>query len=284
MTPSGSFFMESTIEISIPISNEEQSAVLIALLSEFGFEGFLEEAQLLKAYIPESLLDRTAFEAWFTTQSLYKKENLVAPTNWNQQWESGFQPVEVGNFAIVRASFHPKANTILHDIIINPKMSFGTGHHATTYMMIEQMSELDFHHKEVLDYGTGTGVLAILAKKMNAAAVVAIDNDEWSIDNAKENFILNDTTDILLNLSTVPAAENQYDIILANINKSVILRFLPLFSRMLRENGVLLVSGILEEDVEDLTTAAQTNDLKIASVKQKSEWMLLQLVHSSFIA
>ena len=95
--------MESTIEISIPISNEEQSAVLIALLSEFGFEGFLEEAQLLKAYIPESLLDRTAFEAWFTTQSLSKKENLVAPTNWNQQWESGFQPVQVGNFEIGRA-------------------------------------------------------------------------------------------------------------------------------------------------------------------------------------
>lgn len=278
MTPSGSFFMESTIEITIPVTGEEQSSILIAQLTMFGFEGFLEETQSLKAYIPASLLDRAAFEAWFSTQPLCKRENLVAPTNWNQQWESGFQPVEVGKFAIVRASFHEKNPTVLHDIIINPKMSFGTGHHATTYMMIAQMHEIDFQNKNVLDFGTGTGVLAILAKKMNAASIVAIDNDPWSIENAKENIVLNGTEGISLELASYPTTKNQFDIILANINKSVILRLLPIFSSLLNKNGILLVSGFLLDDVEDLTIEAKTNGLQIVASKHKNEWLLLQLI------
>lgn len=278
MTQFGSFFMKSTIEITIPVSSEEQSSILIAQLTEFGFVGFLEEAQALKAYIPELLLDRSTFELWFIDQPFTKTEKLIAPTNWNQQWESNFQPVEVGSFALVRASFHEKKSTVLHDIIINPKMSFGTGHHATTYMMIEHMSEIDFQNKNVLDYGTGTGVLAILAKKMKATSVVAIDNDSWSIENAKENFKLNNTEDVALELAGHPSTKNHFDIILANINKSVILRFLPIFSSLLKTDGVLLVSGVLQDDVEDLAVEAETSGLQIVASKHKNEWMLLQLI------
>jgi ribosomal protein L11 methyltransferase len=277
MTPSGSFFMEDYSEIIIPVSSEEQSSLFIASLTALGFEGFVEEATILKAYIPTSLLNQAEFNNWCTRCEVLVQQNLVKPNNWNQQWESNFQPVKVENFAVVRASFHNPIGGVEHDIIINPKMSFGTGHHATTYMMIDQMRGIDFWHKRVLDFGTGTGVLAILSKKMGATYVAAIDNDSWSIENATENIQLNDTAEIVINCAAYPPSQDTFDVILANINKSVLLRFISNFHSLLTPNGLLLLSGFLRDDVEDLSSVAQTNGFIIEHFQFQNEWVLLRL-------
>ena len=277
MTPSGSFFMEDYIEIIIPVSSEEQSSLFIASLTELGFDGFLEEAICLKAYIPTSQLNQLEFNNWCTKSAVLIKQNLVNPNNWNQQWESNFQPVKVGTFAVVRASFHNPVNEAEYDIVINPKMSFGTGHHATTYMMIDQMRKIDFLNKRVLDFGAGTGVLAILSKKMGASYVAAIDNDTWSIENATENIQLNNAADIFVSCAAHPPAADTFDVILANINKSVLLRFIPNFHSLLTPNGLLLLSGFLCDDVEDLSSVAQTNGFIVESSQSQNEWMFLRL-------
>ena len=277
MTPSGSFFMEDYIEIIIPVSSEEQSSLFIASLTALGFDGFLEETTYLKAYIPHSTLNLLEFESWCTESQVKVQQNLIKPNNWNQQWESNFQPVKVGTFAVVRASFHNPANEAKYDIVINPKMSFGTGHHATTFMMIDQMKGIEFLNKRVLDFGTGTGVLAILSKKMGASYVAAIDNDTWSIENATENIQLNNTADIFVSCAAHPPSAETFDVILANINKSVLLRFISNFHSLLTPNGILLLSGFLSDDVEDLTSAAQTNGFIVESTQSQNEWVFLRL-------
>ncbi len=269
--------MEDYIEIIIPVSSEEQSSLFIASLTELGFDGFLEEAICLKAYIPHSTLNQSEFESWCKESQVQAQQNLIMPNNWNQQWESNFQPVKVGNFAVVRASFHNPVNEAEYDIVINPKMSFGTGHHATTYMMIDQMRKIDFLKKRVLDFGTGTGVLAILSKKMGASYVSAIDNDTWSIENATENIQLNNAPEILVSCAAHPPAADTFDVILANINKSVLLRFISNFHSLLSSNGLLLLSGFLSDDVEDLSSAAQTNGFIIESSQSQNEWVFLRL-------
>lgn len=277
MTPSGSFFMEDYIEIIIPVSSEEQSSLFIASLTALGFDGFLEEATCLKAYIPHTTLNQSEFESWCTESHVQAQQNLIKPNNWNQQWESDFQPVKVGTFAVVRATFHNPVNEAEYDIVINPKMSFGTGHHATTYMMIDQMRKIDFLNKRVLDFGAGTGVLAILSKKMGASYVAAIDNDTWSIENATENIQLNNAADIFVSCAAHPPAADTFDVILANINKSVLLRFIPNFHSLLTPNGLLLLSGFLCDDVEDLSSVAQTNGFIVESSQSQNEWMFLRL-------
>src|SRR5205809_7074705 len=143
---------------------------------------------------------------------------MIAEQNWNSIWEENFQPVIIQNAVAIRAHFHQPITTVQHEIIITPKMSFGTGHHATTYLMLEQMTSIDFAGKSVLDYGTGTGVLSIYAEKLGAAAITAIDNDEWSINNAAENIQQNNCKKINLALGNKPPAKHIYQVELANIN------------------------------------------------------------------
>ena len=195
------------------------------------YEGFEENANALKAFISKSLFNEEhikeiagQFQLKYTTAEL-------PDINWNKEWESNFQPVVIENFCAVRADFHAPIKNVQHEIIITPKMSFGTGHHATTYMMIQQMRQINFLNKYVMDFGTGTGVLAILAKKLGAASVVAIGNDEWSIENAKENFTRNNADEIELRLAHHPVANKACDIILANITRNVIQENFLLFDQ-----------------------------------------------------
>ncbi|HET7001601.1 MAG TPA: 50S ribosomal protein L11 methyltransferase, partial [Puia sp.] len=191
--------MNRYIEIIIGTSNTDESDILVARLSQSGFEGFEEEPGKLHAFIPETLYDATKIEKIIADikgvadpfHTLFQKE-VIEPRNWNAEWEKDFEPVTVDHFCAIRAHFHNAVPGVKYDIIITPKMSFGTGHHATTYMMIAAMEHLDLRQKSVLDFGTGTGVLAILACKMGAEPVLAIDSDELSIDNARENIALND--------------------------------------------------------------------------------------------
>jgi ribosomal protein L11 methyltransferase len=194
----------------------------------------------------------------------------IPEQNWNAVWESNFEPVVVDDFCAIRADFHQPIKNVQHEIIITPKMSFGTGHHATTYMMIEQMSNIDFTKKRVFDFGTGTGILAILAQKLGAASITAIDNDEWSIENAKENFQKNDAHSITLYRSSA-MPKDSFDIILANINRNVLNEYASALVSILSPKGVLLVSGILKED--ERVIVAAFNILQPIKVQQNKNWI-----------
>lgn len=242
-------------EIYFTDLSTETTELLIAVLPDFGFSGMEELANGLKAYAsePEANLDGLAIFA--DQHSLVFSTASIEEQNWNAQWESNFDPVVIPGKIHVRAHFHPAIEGIEHEILITPKMSFGTGHHATTAMMMKAMLELDFTNQRVIDFGTGTGILAILAEKLGALSVDAIDNDEWSINNARENAINNNSPnlriELLDSLETLPPAE----LVLANINKSVLLENVNSLFQKVLPTGFLILSGLLSEDYDDITEA-----------------------------
>ncbi len=256
----------------------EQKDILIALLSEMKFEGIEETASALTIYFSDELFDENAVKEIAAQLNLNFSVDAIEDRNWNQQWESGFEPVIVDDFAIVRAVFHSPQPGIKHDIIITPKMSFGTGHHATTYMMMQQMKEIDFTGKRVLDFGTGTGVLAILAEKLGASYVKAIDNDDWSIENAKENLQVNNCSITELEKNDTAKTNQEYDIILANIIRSVILDNFENFSNSLKTNNILVLSGLLISDEEAILQAAFSFKFRLQRRFEKGEWISLCLI------
>lgn len=271
--------MSDYIEITFSDIQPEQKEMLIAHLSQAGYEGFEEKENELKAFI-----DEKKFDKFFLKELAYKhqvdyQQQQIKEQNWNAVWESSFQPVIIDDFAAVRADFHPPVINVQHEIIITPKMSFGTGHHATTYMMIQQMKDIDFVNKSVFDFGTGTGVLAILAEKLGANKVIAIDNDDWSIRNAEENIQRNNCSIINLELSDSAKQNETADIILANINKNVILNNLSILKDQLKPNGVLLISGLLREDETDILSKTEALRFKLILKAERHNWLCLRFSH-----
>ncbi len=245
----------------------EQKEILIAQLADAGYEGFEETENKLEAFIKDKNFDALILnEISFKYQTPYISEK-IAETNWNQVWESNFEPVIVENYVAIRAKF---------EIVITPKMSFGTGHHATTYMMIALMKEIDFNGRSVLDFGTGTGILAILAEKSGANKINAIDNDDWSIANAEENFIKNNCNKINLRKASDALSEIKFDIILANINKNVILENFILLTEQLNKEGQILLSGLLQEDKDEILSIATDLHLKLKNELIRDNWIALQ--------
>jgi ribosomal protein L11 methyltransferase len=265
------------LQITIAVTDSAKQEILIALLSECGIEGFEQQEDALLAFLPEADFDATALEAILCQQDLAYTTVLLPPTNWNEEWEKNFTPVRVGGFCAVRAHFHAPVLGVTHELVITPKMSFGTGHHATTYMMLQAMQQLDFSGKTALDFGTGTGVLAILAEKLGAATVLAIDNDDWSLQNARENITENHCINIYpLKLDTIP--ENRdFDIILSNINKHILLREMAQMGQQLKDGGVILISGLLHEDFEDIESEAESNQLSVSARMTRGSWICLHM-------
>jgi ribosomal protein L11 methyltransferase len=268
--------MKDYVQISIVVGVQELADILIAQLSEMGFEGFEENDQLLKAYIELDHLDTKQFDSLMGAHLLEYTQVLIPAENWNASWEKNFQPIVIGDFCGVRAAFHEAMEGVKFEIIITPKMSFGTGHHATTWLMIEAMSRLDLQEKAVLDFGTGTGILSILAEKMGAGFVLAMDNDEWSILNAKENIQANQCINIDLKQRDSLEFEGSFDLILANINKNVIINNLQFLSQHLKEDGVVLLSGLLSEDLVEIIMALAGSRFSISSVSEQKNWICLQ--------
>lgn len=266
------------IEIRFNQPSEEAGDILIAMLSDLQYEGFEEEQNILKAFIPKSLFNEEQLKELADQFQLKYSVTELPDTNWNKVWESNFQPVIVENFCAVRAGFHEPVKDVEYEIIITPKMSFGTGHHATTYMMLQQMQDIDFKGKHVMDFGTGTGVLAILAEKLGAASVIAIDNDNWSIENAAENFKNNSAQNIDLRLANQPITNGFCDIILANITRNVIQENFPLFNKYLGDKGILLLSGLLSEDEEHIVSMASTYSFVLDKRLQRDNWISLKLI------
>ena len=276
-------FNMAYIEIRFIEPSEEACDILIAMLSDLQYEGFEEEQNILKAFIPKSLFNEEQLKELAGQFQLKYSVTELPDTNWNKVWESNFQPVIVENFCAIRAGFHEPVKDVMYEIIITPKMSFGTGHHATTYMMIQQMENIDFKGKLVMDFGTGTGVLAILADKLGAASVIAIDNDNWSIENAAENFKNNNAQNIDLKLADQPIANGICDIILANITRNVIQGNCPLFNKYLDDKGILLLSGLLSEDEEHIVLLASTYNFVLDKQLQRDNWISLKLIKNTAI-
>ncbi|HEX7902751.1 MAG TPA: 50S ribosomal protein L11 methyltransferase [Chitinophagaceae bacterium] len=271
--------MANYIQIEFQHLSSDQIDRLIAALSSIGFEGFEEGENNLKAYIQSTDLNEATLGEIAEKNHLSFERSVIEETNWNAVWESNFQPVIVDDFVAVRADFHETINGVEHEIIITPKMSFGTGHHATTFMMMQQMRKIDFQNKTVFDFGTGTGVLAILAEKLGAKEVLAVDIDDWSIENAKENIDRNGCEHIHIRQANSAIIGRQFDIILGNINRNVILDNLSVLSQQLISTGVVLLSGLLKEDEDDMVNAAMKQSLVLTGKALKNNWLCLQLQH-----
>lgn len=265
--------------IQIKFSNipQEKHDLLIALLDDAGYEGYEEGPGFLSAFIPQEKFDEATLSAIEAQQQVIAAKDLVKEKNWNEEWEKNFQPVVIDRFCAVRADFHQPISGVEHEIIITPKMSFGTGHHATTYIMILFMQQLDVKGKRLLDFGTGTGILAILAEQLGATEVTAIDNDDWSIDNAAENIAVNKCRRIRLSKAENLEELGQFDVILANINRHVILANMLDLKQHLASGGVLILSGLLPDDAPVIEAKAAENDLRILEQKNYNNWMGLML-------
>jgi len=266
--------MSNFFKIEIQALSKEESNILIADLSEINFYAFEEEENGLIAYIKEEDFNEEKLKTVLKNELTFTK-TLIKEENWNEQWESGFEPVIIRDFAAIRAMFHKPVKNVKYDLIITPKMSFGTGHHATTFLMIGLMGKISFKNKTVIDFGTGTGVLAILAEKLGASKVIAIDYDEWSINNAMENIEANNCHHIFLekrdDLTDISAA----DILMANINLNVLTKVSSSINAFLKPGSLLLTSGFLIKDQSAMEKVFNENNFTTLFVIRKDGWMAI---------
>lgn len=260
----------------------ELSDLLVAELSAIGFEGFEEQDAALKAFVKSTEFQQDLYDILVEKYSVTYSKSIISERNWNEEWEKDFEPIVVKSpneetvFCMVRASFHQPIPEATFDIIITPKMSFGTGHHATTLQMIQGMSAIDFQHKKVIDFGTGTGLLAILAEKMGAKEIIAIDNDDWSINNAKENLEANGCTKVKVVKAEYCESPLAYaDVVLANINLNVIKANLKDIIKCCKPCAIVLYSGILTDDETDIVAALEGAAFKVNKRQSHKGWMLL---------
>ena len=273
--------MTNYLQVTIAVKSESEAEMLIALLSNIGFDSFREEVGILHAYIEEHKFDEDLCSSFLREHQLDYSLEKIESRNWNEEWEKNFQPVMVDDFCSIRAIFHEPNKLTQHEIIITPKMSFGTGHHATTYLMVELMRGIDFENASVLDFGTGTGILAIMAEKLGAKEILAIDIDEWSILNASENITANNCTKIqLVQADNIPSNKS-FKIMLANINRNVILENLPGMCKILAANGEILLSGLMVADFEQVHALANKCGLYLQKKGEKSGWIALRYVSHS---
>jgi len=265
-------------KISITTTAESKE-VILALLSQKGFDGFEENDFGFKTYIPEENYEESVVKDLANQFNFSYKSKLIPQQNWNAIWEANFQPIQINDFCGIRADFHPHFEKVTHEITINPKMAFGTGHHETTMSMIEIMQTLDFTDKTVFDYGCGTGILAILAAKMGATTITAIDYDPLSYENTIENCQKNAITQVNTLLGELSSVDNalDFDIILANINRNVILNSLPSLFLKTRQNGQVLISGVLDTDLDLLTNTVENIGFSVVKVIKKGEWICMQV-------
>lgn len=274
--------MNNYLEFDFKITPAEPwSEILMAELIEEGFDSFTENPDGILAYIPKDLLNEESLKQHWLLNHDDVKINYtfqeMPNINWNEEWEKNFTPINIEDKVLIRAEFH-EPQGLEEEIIIQPKMSFGTGHHATTYLMIQQMMDMDFKGKKVLDMGCGTSVLAIYAKKRGAADTLGIDIDEWSVENSKENAERNDV-DMRIELGTADnLGKEKFDIILANINRNILISDIPTYVADLEPGGSLLLSGLCFFDVDDILQVTEEQNLKLQRKLQREEWVSLLLV------
>ena len=254
--------------------------ILMAELIEIGFDSFTEEYDGVLGYIQKDIFNENDLKNIPLFQNpdvevSYSYEEMPN-INWNEEWEKNFSPINVEDKVLIRAEFHD-SNPEMHEIVIQPKMSFGTGHHPTTHLMIQQMLDMDLSGKTVLDMGCGTSVLAIFAKQKGAGRTVAIDIDEWSVENSKENAERNNV-ELDIELGTADnLGKEKFEIILANINRNILISDIPTYVSVLEDDGKLLLSGLCFFDVDDILEVCTEQNLKLEKKIQREEWVSLLL-------
>ncbi|WP_348715578.1 50S ribosomal protein L11 methyltransferase [uncultured Alistipes sp.] len=265
------------IELNIPAPGDEQAEILTAELADFPFESFCREGGILKAYIPgERLIDcKEAVDDLLTRYGIAGQRYIAIETqNWNALWESNFTPVDVDGKVHIRAPFHAPAPAGELEVVIMPRMSFGTGHHATTCLMASYLTDLDLTGREGLDMGSGTGVLAIVAAKRGAVRVDAVDIDTWADENCRENIVRNGVEGRIFPLlgDVRRIAGRTYDFIAANINRNILTGDMTAYAAALRPGGDLLMSGFLEADIPVIRSAAEQAGLQFAESRLRDGW------------
>ncbi|PRY07870.1 ribosomal protein L11 methyltransferase [Pontibacter ummariensis] len=266
------------IEVTLKV-NADFADILTAELGELGFDAFVETEDGFSAYIEENQYSQEALEEVLSRYADFVQVEYtvqkIARQNWNEEWERNFEPLFIGEQVSVRASFHPKPEQAKYDIVINPKMSFGTGHHETTTLMIENQLSLDHQDKRVLDMGCGTGILAIMAGELGASEIVAVEIEDWTVENARENAALNNYSSIDVRLGGAETIEEEkpFDIILANINRNVLLEDMPAYKAVLQPRGWLVLSGFYTEDLPMIQQRAQELGLAYVSHRVKNNWV-----------
>jgi ribosomal protein L11 methyltransferase len=266
------------IELTITNFTGFDPEIVMAQLAELGFESFTETESGIQGYVRNDLYDELAVKEYLqkvcTGHGLIYAFQTIEAQNWNALWESAYEPVVIAGKCRVRAPFHAPLDEMPYEIVIEPRMSFGTAHHETTSLMLELLMMEDVQGKRVLDMGCGTGVLAILAHKMKAAQVIAIDNDDWAYSNAVDNMEKNDAVAVTViqgEAGDIP--EPEFDLIIANINRNVLLQDIPVYARFLREEGVLLMSGFYEQDLDQIIAASANAGLQYVSHKSDNNWV-----------
>lgn len=273
------------LSFTFHITEEWQQDLLIADLDAIGFQGYEQKVDELVAFIPADKFDESIFQSAIVpltaSYGVGYESAVIAERNWNEEWERGFQPILIEKEIAVRASFHAAFPEVKHDIIIDPRMSFGTGHHATTEMMMRLMLREAFEGRVVLDFGSGTGILSVLASKLHAASVLAVDHEKWAYHNAIDNFRANNVHNATPVLGDADAfGQKQFQIILANINRSIILATMPQFAASLDAQGKLLISGFLKADESAILQAAVNEGFAITDQLTQDDWMAMTLLRN----
>ena len=296
---------KSYIQIAFNFNSQDQFELLVAQLADLGFDGFNEEeaatginngvgmssvlgvttglgagAGHCKTFISSTDFEaqgiKKELEIIFKQHNLTYSKSILKEENWNALWESNFEPVRVGDFVGIRAHFHSSFDpTVQYEIKITPKMSFGTGHHATTFTVMQMMEHLSFTGKSVYDFGTGTGVLAILAEKLGATKVLAVDNDDWCIENANENILNNDSKGILIKKVDSAYQDCKFDIIIANVNRHIIEANMQELTQVAHSGSELILSGLLMEDQVDMIKLAGNNGWNFVKSQPLNGWVTL---------
>lgn len=273
----------STVTFQFRFQEDFAADIFINELAQIGFDSFEETDNGCIAYIPTNLLDLNQLQQQIDSFP-YKGINVLGTTDiedkdWNEEWEKNyFQPIIIGDKCVIHSTFHHDIPKLPYDIIINPQMAFGTGHHQTTSMMLKAILDTDFSGKQVLDMGCGTAVLAILARMRGAAHVTAIDIDDWCVRNAQENIQLNNIDGIEVLLGDAELLKDKhFDIILANINRNILLNDMPLYAATLQHGGMLFMSGFYVTDIPVLTEKAAELDLQLTARQQTDNWAMIEM-------
>ncbi len=263
--------------LEISVSCETQfTEIYIAELSAIGFDAFVENESGFAAYIEQPQFDQASLtdivERYKDIARLEYQLKPVEKQNWNEVWERNYEPIFIDDQCVVKASFHDIPKKYPYEITINPKMSFGTGHHETTYLMLKTMLTMDLEGKKVLDVGCGTGILAIMSQLMKASTIEACDIDEWCVENSRENIALNQCDKVNVKLGDVTSIEGKFDVILANINRNVLLHDIPYYAELLGAKGKLLLSGFYKDDVPIIKKLAEDQDFRLSTISNKHNW------------
>jgi len=262
------------------LPKEPATEILIAQLGFAGFESFVENEDGVTAYIQENDWNSEILnEIQILNSDEFKisyKEEVIEQTNWNSEWEKNFNPIQVDDLVSIRAPFHENPN-LKYDIVIEPKMSFGTGHHETTHMMVQQLLQLDLTNKKTLDMGCGTGILAIFAEMKGAQPIDAIDIDTWCYENSLENVERNNCKQIsVFEGDASLLADKKYDVIIANINRNILLNDMNTYMKCLNEEGIILFSGFYKEDIPIINAEVSKFGLTLDTVIERNNWVSLK--------